>query len=448
MPAVVSVLRPNQSPVLHNHAYYARLYAYQHLWTEVDQELHPRIQAAFKYHFVLQKLRGLPEQDILLVLDGDTVIKDPLPLETILDDATGLVVEGPTHGGQKAFSGHMFIVRNCAKNRGLLGQLIHMLGKAIAKEPNLPHESDMLLDVGCRAADASVGGVYIDISWRVASWFSAKVFAVFLGRNQFPDESHFASEAVFHDPTLQRFLVDQVNATLTRGAPTLDPVNYPAISTDAYSAFSPQFKIALVTLYTHHINAYARVSEHNVKRYCDRHGMAYHVYRAIPAELDPSINGTWVKTWLIQRHLAQHEWVIWVDADTIFLNQSLSLPALLEGRDLLLAKDLGGWPFNAGVMGFRNTPQNWARLQAIWSRIEQVEDKSTVYSSMGDQFHTVTVLQELGALSDEAVVDFLTVNTPPCVRTPNSLLVHYVGLGEPYRSAQMAHDDTLSKRLG
>ncbi|MGQ3229241.1 MAG: hypothetical protein ACT6R2_10145, partial [Blastomonas fulva] len=36
--------------------------------------------------------------------------------------------------------------------------------------------------------------------------------------------------------------------------------------------------------------------------------------------------------------------------------QKDAIPALLQGRDLLLAKDVGAWRFNSGVMGFRNTP--------------------------------------------------------------------------------------------
>ena len=202
-----------------------------------------------------------------------------------------------------------------------------------------------------------------------------------------------------------------------------------------------------MTLYTHHVQTYARVSEHNVRRYCDVHGYAYHVYPEVPHEIERGINGSWVRSWLLQQHLPDHDWVIWVDADVLFFNQSRPIEPLLQGRDLLLAKDVGAWLFNSGVMGFRSTPRNLELLAQIWSRIGEVADKSGVYSSMGDQYYTNEVLSQASLLDECSVLDNLTINTPPLLASEDTLLVHFVSLAEPYRSVYMAAMDAASQQV-
>ncbi|MDZ4354884.1 MAG: galactosyl transferase GMA12/MNN10 family protein, partial [Variovorax sp.] len=100
------------------------------------------------------------------------------------------------------------------------------------------------------------------------------------------------------------------------------------------------------------------------------------------------------------------------------------------------------------VMGFRHTEGNLALLTQLWERITGVDDKSTVYASQGDQYYTNVVLGEHGLIGDAVITDLLSINTPPHLAGDDSLLVHFVGLGEPYRSVYMADVDARSKRLG
>lgn len=64
------------------------------------------------------------------------------------------------------------------------------------------------------------------------------------------------------------------------------------------------------------------------------------MYRGIPSELTPPSTAHGVKSWLLKKHISDHEWIIWVDADVMFRNQTIALESILEGRDLLFAKDL------------------------------------------------------------------------------------------------------------
>nr|WP_254615121.1 hypothetical protein [Burkholderia pyrrocinia] len=46
---------------------------------------------------------------------------------------------------------------------------------------------------------------------------------------------------------------------------------------------------------------------------------------------------------------------MWLDAAVLIADQQKALEPLLEGRDWLLAQDIGQWAFNSGVMAFRRS---------------------------------------------------------------------------------------------
>lgn len=436
-------------PVLSNHGHYCRLYGYPHRWVEADHIAHPALRDSYKYGQILRHLRALDEGDWLFYLDDNSVVFRPIAIEQLMNGRDLIAVEGPPADGHpgKPMT-NMMVLRNTAANRALVHALMTDTGYVIARAKKEVDETALLRAQGCLPCNVVLENIHVHISWRNIDWYKAPVFVVNLGALPLIDERGEPQTYMLHDLNMQAFLVRQVNAALMHGASVLEPANYPALSTESETHVNPEAKIALVTLYGHDIHSYARVSEHNVRRYCERHGYAYHVYRGIPAELDQGMNGTWVKTWVLQRHFAQHQWVIWVDADVLFTNPSHRIEPLLEGHDLLLAKDVGAWHINAGVLGFRNTPRNADLLARIWQRITGVEDKTGVYTGMGDQFYINEVLLADGLVGEENVLDNQTINTPPMLADADSYLVHFVNLGEPYRSAFMADMDMASLRRG
>lgn len=434
-------------PVLRNHSHYCRLYGYPHQWIEGRHIAHFALRESFKYGQILRHLRSLPENDWLLFMDDDSAVFKPVAIEHLMVGRDLLVVEGPPADGHpgKPLT-NMMVLRNTTANRALVHALVTDSGNVIAQAKKEIDETGLFRAAGTQPCNAVIGDIHLNISWRNVGWFKASVFVVALGPLPLLDANGDPDHYMLHDMNLQAMLVRQLNAALLQGSPVLEPANYPALSTDADSHLNPQAPIAFVSLYGHDIHSYARVSEHNVRRYCERHGYAYHVYRGIPKELDQCMNGTWVKTWVLQRHFAQHQWVIWVDADVLFTRQSQPVEPLLEGRDLLLAKDVGAWLINAGVLGFRNTPRNAELLAQIWDRITAVQDKTGVYTGHGDQYHINEVLREHSLTGEDNVYDNQTINTPPMLADAESYLVHFVNLGEPYRSAFMADMDAASQR--
>ncbi|HWW06766.1 galactosyl transferase GMA12/MNN10 family protein [Collimonas sp.] len=447
MTLCISVFEQLDPQVLRNHQHYCRLFGYPHVWVETTHIAHPMLRQAHRYHLLLQHLREAAANDWVLLLDSNAVIVHPVALETLLAGRDALLVKGTTHGPSGAphvVMNNMLALRNTAENRKILHDIIFILHKSLIRDEMGRSELSLLEKFPVLEVNAMIGDRYVNVSWHIPNWFNARIFMLNLGPWSSVDGE--PNHDILFDLRMKNLLVRQVNGALIDGLPLLKTPHYPALSTEAKSSFNPHARIALVTLYTHHIADYARISEHNVKRYCDRHGYAYHVYRAIPEQLDNNISGSWVKSWLLARHLADHDWVIWIDADVLFINHAKQLEPLLKNRDVLFAKDIGGWDLNSGVMAFRNTAENAVLLEKIWQCVSSVDDKSSVYASQGDQFHTIEVLRNAGMLNEQYITDCLSINTPPQLSTSDTLLTHYFGWNEPYRAVYMADDDAMSQR--
>jgi lipopolysaccharide biosynthesis glycosyltransferase len=63
----------------------------------------------------------------------------------------------------------------------------------------------------------------------------------------------------------------------------------------------------------------------------------------------------------VLHHLDEAEWILWMDNDSLIVNQTLTLEALMSrapsGKDLYVSKDFNG--FNFGVFAVRSTA--WTR---------------------------------------------------------------------------------------
>jgi hypothetical protein len=56
------------------------------------------------------------------------------------------------------------------------------------------------------------------------------------------------------------------------------------------------------------------------------------------------------------------------------------------------------------------------------------------------------VLYEQDLIHEKSITSALPINTPPPMSSPNTLLTHYVGISEPYRSVYMAVHDAESQQ--
>ena len=111
-------------------------------------------------------------------------------------------------------------------------------------------------------------------------------------------------------------------------------------------------RIAIVTLYDSKRFTIGNRSALNKQQYARGHGYTVYVDNHFlnVQERRPS----WFKVKAVLSHLDDFDWVMWVDADTLFMNFERSIEELLDVRyDMIVTEDRRG--INAGVWIIQNT---------------------------------------------------------------------------------------------
>lgn len=111
-------------------------------------------------------------------------------------------------------------------------------------------------------------------------------------------------------------------------------------------------EIAVISGYSPSFGRVGKISSENHRRYCERHG-----YRYLNMPF-PEGQGSWPKLDILSKAFDGEDvkMALWIDADAVFTNPSLSLETHLPspGRGIVWAPDING-P-NAGVMWVGNSP--------------------------------------------------------------------------------------------
>ncbi|MCW3662481.1 galactosyl transferase GMA12/MNN10 domain protein [Burkholderia cenocepacia] len=424
---------------LENHRWYAQVHGYRH--EIVDACGMPQalpLRPLHRYESLLHVLRGAQPGELVLLLSEDAAIIHPVALDRLMAGRDTLFVD--------AFASPLpqvdvQIWRNTPDVRAIVMRLAQRC--KLGSEPRLTSEAALFADLDTHGYMTPIDGLYAvmpsgpDLD---PMWSRAPTFAISI------DDTPRDPERKGATPRFRDTLVAYVNRCRAAGRPMFSFDHDAAVTPDERAertTYHPGRPIALMMLYTPNIGSYARVAERNFRRYCDAHGYTLYVHRDIPAEIGLNATGNWFKPWLLHAYLQHHEWVVWLDADVLIANQQQPLEPLLEGRDWLLAQDIGQWAFNSGVMAFRRTERNDAMLRDLMTTIAALHDRSSVYASDGDQLHFIRAMERDGQLHGEGVADLVSLNTPWLFRRADSYVVHYYGMWSAMRALMMAHDDGL-----
>jgi hypothetical protein len=126
--------------------------------------------------------------------------------------------------------------------------------------------------------------------------------------------------------------------------------------------------IAVLTLATANIASYSRFSLVNKLCYAQLHGYDFFHYTAV---LDESRPAAWSKIRIIQNHLPAYDWVFWTDADSLIMNQSISLQHILRRADshnMILTPGPRD-KFNTGQWLVRSCEWSATLLEQIWDEV-------------------------------------------------------------------------------
>jgi len=443
-----------------NHAGYAQAHGYEHVVVDGTGVFGERQGVLHRYHAIYQQLLRLPDGGLLLVLDAFSVVYAPHDLAAVAQGHDAVVASQAKDSPLPTPSG--MILRATPEVRERVRALVLRLGQWAMYLPE------------CAAmAEAELLGEAFPVQPfqdRLRNGHFASVQAVWPTGHAL-DALHDAAPLVVHNaPVWERreglwrpspgydfryvqALLEEASAR-ARGTPLHAAQAWEAASRAQRAPalhLNEQAPIAFVTLHTHHIAGYADVHERSLAAYCRRHGYAYHSYRAAPGFLPEGLRasaGNWAKAHLVRHHLPQHEFVFWIDADILAVNQALPIEPVIEGRDFVIGTDHSAWSVNSCMFGLRRTPAMQRLAERMCETIEAVEDRSSVYASGGDQQLIMLTLMEAGMVDARHVVDAMTLAASPAYATRSHRFVHFPAQLNHYRAVSMAVWDRWSTHAG
>jgi hypothetical protein len=433
----LSIFQFDAPEVLNNHKHYAARSGYRHetlVLAGIQTQTH---RLLMKYEAILHHLRGMPEMAALVCFSEDCLVLNPFPVETMLEGRQHLLMSlgGTTGKYQTAVQ----VWRNTKDVRAFIVERIEQ-----CKISGPVHdEIELLASLDYIEPHTELGGV-------MCTMFCNPRFNPIWSK--YPNlwtivMSEEATYAHIH-PNFRNALAEHINDHQQKGLRLFDfSAQYP-VPDEAFTVYNPGRPVALVTYYTPNVREYGAVAETNMRRYCERHGYTLYVYRQTPLEVGPGITGTWLKPWFLGKHLPHHDWVMWIDADILFIDQRKPLERLFEGRDIVAAHDIGPWVINAGFLGFRRKPAVLAFVNEIQQHVSAAPDKSSTYANGGDQTIIAHLLQDRLGWKLENGFDCMTINTPWYFQQPCSAMVHYMAIWTPMRAMLMAAQDRASLQIG
>jgi len=205
-----------------------------------------------------------------------------------------------------------------------------------------------------------------------------------------------------------------------------------------FDTYNANQKIAIVSLYTKEIADYATHSENSIKEYCEKQGYTFYIYRE---KLEKKSNPNWSKAQALLNHIDDHEYIIWMDSDTLIFNPNKKLEEIISKspkKFILATKDIGGNSMlNSGVLFFKSHTYT-KNLIKRWRDFNG--DKSSLYSSGGDQ----EVLCEILKKSDEAgfnrkIFEMNEFNTDPRLVNSETFILHFMAYPHQLKKILMSY---------
>ena len=138
--------------------------------------------------------------------------------------------------------------------------------------------------------------------------------------------------------------------------------------------------------YCSYNNDFCKVSRCNHKRYASAYNYTYLNPSSDSDEFHLSkflLHGTRYKTYSILKYMSSFTWILWIDSDALFMNFDIPIEYWIarlnrKKSNIFIAKDIPGYPFNAGVMLIKST--EWTR-DFFKRSINEIVKRSTRDSS-------------------------------------------------------------------
>ena len=130
--------------------------------------------------------------------------------------------------------------------------------------------------------------------------------------------------------------------------------------------------IAIVTLATPHISRYSQYSFCNKLAYARKHDYDFFSYDFL---LDPLRPPAWNKILVIEKHLADYEWIFWTDADSLIMDHSKKLESIVDqvkSRHMIMTPG-PRQRYNTGQWFIRSCEWSFVLLRKIWTNVSPTD---------------------------------------------------------------------------
>lgn len=192
-----------------------------------------------------------------------------------------------------------------------------------------------------------------------------------------------------------------------------------------------------------------RIAARSFRRYAARHGyeLALHT-----EALDLDRPAPWSKVLLLRRLAAEHELLLWLDADLVIVDESLDIASEMEEERFLYLVEHqtkeGSMP-NSGVMLIRGGAESVAFLDDVYAQDDLVNhrwwENAAICRLLGYRLDPIGLASPTPLLTHHTKLISPRWNSIPDAPAPKPRIRHYPGYSLKVRAALMARDELLRR---
>jgi hypothetical protein len=205
----------------------------------------------------------------------------------------------------------------------------------------------------------------------------------------------------------------------------------------------------LVSLGTGPQERLLRLASRSFRRYARAHGYELSLHTEV---VDPARPAPWSKVKLLQRLAAEHELVLWLDADLVIVDGSTDIASELEGRRFLYlvehATKEGRVP-NSGVMLLRGGAETVAFLEEVYAQEDLINhrwwENAAISRLLGYELDPVGPGTPTPLLTEHTKFISPRWNSIPDAPAREPRIRHYPGYSLKVRTAFMVRDELLRR---
>jgi len=191
------------------------------------------------------------------------------------------------------------------------------------------------------------------------------------------------------------------------------------------------------------------IARRSIGRYAARHGYQLSLHTHVVDESRPP---AWSKVPILRELAAEHELVLWLDADLVIVDDSTDIATELEpGRILYMVEHQtkeGRMP-NSGVMLLRGGEETIAFLDEVYAQEDLVDhrwwENAAISRLLGYQLDPVGPGTPTRLLTERTKFISPRWNSIPDAPAAHPRIRHYPGYSLKVRAALMARDELLRR---